>query len=421
MRSGVLRFNRDERGATAVVMAIVLVLLMGLTVLSVDGGQLFMQRRRMVRATDAGTLSVAQWCALNFATTQVDTPQARGLQTASNNVVTSSQVTVGPPDALNAAPDGFWWGSLGADPATSPTNSQCNSGQPSGKVVAKYDVGTDLLFAGMLNRRVSAHATGVWGAAGGGLGFGPFSMQYGRLTECDIYPPPPPEGPPPAEDCKFYFNDGDAFYSQSSWAPINLNYWDVDVDFEPCPATGGAFDMQRWIAGNAPALSLNYPDPTYVCVKHGVNNSTFISAECVDGVTEALACNLGDEMTFPVNSPCPNTIVDPVVGPLPHGQVDGPGTFVSPAGYAPCAGTPAGDAMKYDIVGFVTLQLVNIVRGNNKNAFQAACPEFVGGDYPDPSDANSYCLIARWVGYSTTGIEPGGGGEFGTIAVGLAG
>jgi hypothetical protein len=78
--------------------------------------------------------------------------------------------------------------------------------------------------------------------------------------------------------------------------------------------------------------------------------------------------------------------------------------------------------MKYDIVGFVTLELVNLVRGNNKNAFQAACPEFVGGAYPDPSDANSYCLIARWVGYSTGGIiGEGGGFNFGTFAVGLGG
>src|SRR5688572_13657745 len=120
IRPRMLRFNRDERGVTAVVMAIVAVLLMGLTVLSVDGGQLFMQRRRMVRATDAGTLAAAQWCAQNFGTAQGDTPQARGLETSHNNVTTSSQVTVGPPDALNAAPDGFWWGSIGANPATSP-------------------------------------------------------------------------------------------------------------------------------------------------------------------------------------------------------------------------------------------------------------------------------------------------------------
>jgi hypothetical protein len=146
-----------------------------------------------------------------------------------------------------------------------------------------------------------------------------------------------------------------------------------------------------------------------------------VAGECSE-TQEHLSCNVppesgteGEEMTFPVNSPCPNSIDDPEFGPLPHGQVDGPGNFVC----------PPGDPMKYDIVGFVTLKLVDLVRGNNKNAFKAACPEFVGntpaGNFPDPSQANSYCLIARWVGYSTGGIEPGGGGNFGQLAVGLAG
>jgi hypothetical protein len=406
-----LSFSRDERGATAVVMAIVVVLLMGLTVLSVDGGQLFMQRRRMVRATDASTLAAAQTCALNFTEGGTLDPQARGLETSHNNVSGSSQVAVGPPDALNANPaDGFWWGSIGADPATSPSNTQCNSEQPSGKVVAKYDVETDLLFARMLNRPVSAVATGVWGAAGGGIGFGPFSLQYGRLTECDIYPPPDPENPP-AEDCKFYFNDSDEFIGQSSWAPLNLNFWDVPVNFQPCPSAGGAGDVRRWIAGDAPALSLNYPDPTYVCRRPGAQRSVFDTGGCTED-SENLACNEGQEMTFPVNSPCPNTITDPEVGPLPHGQVDGPGSFVC----------PPGSPMKYDIVGFITLLLVDVVRGNApRDEFQTKCPEFVGGQYPANPDANAWCMIARWVGYSTGGIEPGEGHNFGQMAVGLSG
>jgi hypothetical protein len=304
---------------------------------------------------------------------------------------------------------------MGSDPEITPTNTQCNSGQPSGKVVAKYDVGTDLLFAGMINRRVSATATALWGAAGGGVGMGPFALQAGRLASCDI-PPADPDNPP-TQDCKFYFNDNASFIGQSSWAPLNLNLWDVPRDFNPCPNTGGANDMRSWIAGSAPALSINYPDATYVCRKPGAQTSTF-TGSCQEDL-EALDCNMpphsgteGEMMTFPVNSPCPGALVDPEFGPLPHGQVDGPGAFVC----------PPGDPMKYDIVGFVTLQLVSLHRGNNKNAFKAACPEFVGGAYPDPSDANSYCMIARWVGYSTSGIIGDGGGfNFGTFAVGLGG
>jgi hypothetical protein len=36
-------------------------------------------------------------------------------------------------------------------------------------------------------------------------------------------------------------------------------------------------------------------------------------------------------------------------------------------------------------------------------------------------DSNARCLAAQWVGYSTDGVDPGGGGNFGVIAVGLSG
>src|SRR5919106_6543368 len=52
-----------ERGATAVIVVISLVAMLGLMVLTVDVGQLLYKRRAMVNASDAAALAAAQTCA----------------------------------------------------------------------------------------------------------------------------------------------------------------------------------------------------------------------------------------------------------------------------------------------------------------------------------------------------------------------
>ena len=54
---------RDERGATAVFVAILLVVLLGMLSLSVDGGALFLKYRAIRTANDAAALAAALSCA----------------------------------------------------------------------------------------------------------------------------------------------------------------------------------------------------------------------------------------------------------------------------------------------------------------------------------------------------------------------
>ena len=55
--------REGERGATAVIVTLSLIALLGLIVLTVDVGQLLFKRRTMVNASDAAALAAAQSCA----------------------------------------------------------------------------------------------------------------------------------------------------------------------------------------------------------------------------------------------------------------------------------------------------------------------------------------------------------------------
>ncbi len=59
------RIKDDERGVTAVVVAVTLVAIFGAAMLSVDAGNLWQSRRNMVTGTDAAALGEAQIAALN--------------------------------------------------------------------------------------------------------------------------------------------------------------------------------------------------------------------------------------------------------------------------------------------------------------------------------------------------------------------
>ncbi|HLW18157.1 MAG TPA: Tad domain-containing protein [Actinomycetota bacterium] len=67
----IARLRREERGVTAVVVAVCLIAVFGAAVLTVDAGQLWAVRRNAITATDASALSVAR----NFAFNSVANPQ----------------------------------------------------------------------------------------------------------------------------------------------------------------------------------------------------------------------------------------------------------------------------------------------------------------------------------------------------------
>ncbi|HEV8420184.1 MAG TPA: hypothetical protein VGR13_02370, partial [Actinomycetota bacterium] len=67
---------------------------------------------------------------------------------------------------------------------------------------------------------------------------------------------------------------------------------------------------------------------------------------------------------------------------------------------------------KYYIIGFAWLKLSGIYRPQDAD-YATYCGGF-------PSTANSRCLVAEWVGFSTSGLSPGGGQNFGLISIGLS-
>jgi hypothetical protein len=59
------RLIQDERGATIVIVAIVLVVLLGMVGLAVDAGALYAERRELRNGADAAVLAIAEDCALD--------------------------------------------------------------------------------------------------------------------------------------------------------------------------------------------------------------------------------------------------------------------------------------------------------------------------------------------------------------------
>ncbi|MCB2224114.1 MAG: hypothetical protein KQH83_08065 [Actinobacteria bacterium] len=78
------RLNGD-RGATAVITAMVLAALLGMVGLAVDAGALYLERRELANAADAAALAVAQDCALGTASCDTATATATAASFADQN------------------------------------------------------------------------------------------------------------------------------------------------------------------------------------------------------------------------------------------------------------------------------------------------------------------------------------------------
>jgi Flp pilus assembly pilin Flp len=297
------RAHRDERGATAVIVALTLIALCGVIVLTVDVGQLLYKRRAMVNASDAAALSAAQSCA---GLTDSDNPEALADAFAVDNV---SAVNSGAANIIDV---------VGCD------------GPPFGHVTVQYEMQQGLFFAGVLGfdgpAAVRTTATAGWGPAGGANPL-PIVVYTGNdQGSCDIE-----EDAPPGVDCYLWF-DNDLF-NGSSFGFLNLctetdsctHGWDVGAG-DNCPNVGAGL-RSDWINGNwtgGPNV-VNYPAPTYVCRVSGLTSSNWSSLEQ----------RIGDDLIFPVND-CTT-------------QVDRNGN--------PVTCFPSQPPDKYNIIGFIVLRL----------------------------------------------------------------
>ena len=349
---------REEDGAAATLVAIMLVVLLGMAALVIDEGWLLGSRRRIVQGTDASALAAALSCGLQEGQ-------------ASADGIAVSYAEANDPDAQITEGYPFY------DPS-------CDS--PGGRVTVEVTTEEPQFFAPATGRPATAQvrwrAAAVWGAATGATGVMPFMLSAGRLTDCEIPPPVPP--PPSGTICHFAFNNGDVGNAQ--WGQMNFDQWNVAAN-AGCSSAGTDTSI-GWINNGSPFLSMNWPAPTYVCRDTG--NAV--------PVWNALGDLAGQERQFPVNDP------GDIVGDGIHGQVNQNGALCPP----PCS------PHKYDIIGFAELKILSVLRGNQGGA--EACPGL-------PSDPNSWCLTAEWIGYSTTvGGEPCPDCQnFGVVAVRLDG
>jgi len=308
------RAHGEERGATAVIVALTLIALCGVIVLTVDVGQLLYKRRAMVNASDAAALSAAQSCA---GLSDTDNPEALADAFAVDNV---SVVNSGAANIIDIT---------GCD------------GPPYGHVTVQYEMQQGLFFAGVLGfdgpAAVRTQATAGWGPAGGANPL-PIVVYTGSdQGNCDIQ-----EGIGAGVSCYLWY-DNDLF-DGSSFGFLNLctatdpctQGWDMSSS-DNCPSVGSSL-RNDWITGNwsGGPNEVNYPAPTYVCRVSGLSSSNWSTLEGreangphVNGVDD------GSDLIFPVND-CTT-------------QVDSNGNAIG------CNPTQPPD--KYNIIGFIVLHL----------------------------------------------------------------
>lgn len=330
-----------ERGAVAVIFAISLIAIVAIAVLTIDAGGLFYQRRAMVNAADAAALAAAQSCATITDTTD---PETEADTNATSNV-----------PGLTAS-DGGITAVVGCD-----TNGQ-------GHVTVDYSIQQALFFAQVLgfgnSATVGGTATAAWGPTGGG---NPVPIVLNQATfqgNCDLPLPDSQKG----TQCYLWY-DNDRFIG-SNFGFLSLDQWNVDPATTNCNSGGGSSTLEDYINGNytGPPLTLNYPDPTYVCTTSGNRNS----------VWNTLSNHVGDTLMFPINDQTK--------------QIVGGG----------------GQTTFFDIVGFASLQVDGVYKANQA---PPACGR--------PPNASAHCLVTSWQGYRFGGINPNGGEDFGTRAVRL--
>jgi Flp pilus assembly protein TadG len=141
----------EERGASAVIVALLLVPMLGFTAIAVDIGKVYAERARLQVAADAAALAVAQDC-------------ARG--NCGNMLATASALVAANDPGVSTAPPVL---------STNPT-----------RVTVIGDKPTQHWFApviGVDSTRVSATATVAWGAPGAGTAVLPITFSWCEFSQ----------------------------------------------------------------------------------------------------------------------------------------------------------------------------------------------------------------------------------------------
>jgi len=336
---------RDDSGATAVIVAILILALVGMLALAVDGGILWVKYRGVRTANDAAALAAAYSCATGEG--------LAGAETAADTIA-----------ATNVAD------ASSTQPGTYPQGCVVEGGQ----VTVYFGGEQTLMFGPAIGvsspRPVAAQATALWGGAGGASNVAPLMLSLDRLSDCDI-----PDGPDlvvGVSRCFFWWDNGTrndtAALTNAEWGLVDLTTWGV----EPWGGCGGNVsqsDVGNWITNGYPGSLLIDPSPEYVCRGSGFQGNA---------LNNDIETQVGEILFFPVNDP--------------QQQVQSGGTLCRPDGVdGPCT------VQKYAMVGFAALEVVHVWTGQNA---QAMCGQIA------TNNGSLRCLEAVWQGFQPGGLTP---------------
>lgn len=448
----------EENGATAVIVALSLVALIGMMVLVVDVGGLLYRRRQLVSAADAAALAAAQSCALGRSIAGV--PETAADSAAQKNVA-----------GLDLS-----GGIVPQETVGCETDAQ-------GHVTVLYSSVHDLWFAGIFGANsvtVRTKATAEWGNAASGWPV-PFAVTLSNTgnvfcKNSDGTPVDISETTPKDTTCAVWFSNksSDGYFGgfgQSVFGSLNLDKWNVlqgfDCKSKDLPdnihyAYVGGYD------GSTPLKPLNYPNPTWVCNGSGESETLYDVNGLKNSTGKILVFPITDASQYVLDSSGTIDKFD-VVGfaalyleaVLPANQTDptltpcGPYTpTMSPV--APPAVPPPGTQHVFDLdsdplslacaAGATSLSVPTVTKigsgpavkptdyrvdpdpitGNPVITWLAAQRQvsisFVktvtGPCGPQPLSSNGICLIVKWEG-AQLGNGPLGGNNVGVPAVRL--
>ena len=322
---------RDQDGAVAITIAILLVVLMAAVALTVDVGGLYLRRRALVNGADAAALSAARTCArAGIVFDPFATPEdAADHQVQANAPITADEVA-------------------GTD-----ITEMTGCGQQSGHVSVRYTSQQGLYFAPVLgfNREspVTTTASASWGFGDNNV----IPIVLSSLVSTGPCSVPPSGTPAIGEQCAFWYDNDRLGGGNFAFLSLNPDGWNVEPDAS-CNQSGGTSTLTQWVNGTRPAsVTLNWTDPTYVCTDSGikgVGGNTGPNSQLWGAVDDLI----GQTKDFPINWEGPGA--PPYDGAPEQGMI-----FQS------------GQIDKYDIIGFAALRIVDVVSVNDAQGGVGTC------------------------------------------------
>ncbi len=243
---------RDERGATIVIVALMLVAILGMVALVTDVGGLVTMKRRVVTASDSAALAAAQSFARN---------QGGLCGSAGGNAT-----------ALAAAD------SFAQDNVSTSSNVAFTPNCHNKSVEVQYKAPVHFFFAQVLGQgsgdEVPATSMAIWGPVGRAKPV-PIMVFESQLQACGIPDTIPPDGETVPCDLTFNAQAGDGV---PYWGELDFNHWN---DPTPQKCSVSAADLKAVVdaGGWHDYLDLNSGGETPACADNGRSTSVFDQAE----------------------------------------------------------------------------------------------------------------------------------------------